>query len=269
MATGASLGHGSYAEVVEVKYNKVTFAAKKYHMQEMKELLPAFGREIHIYTQIRHPNIVSYYGLCKLQDSDARVIVMEKMVTTLDKFLKLPNIVLTLKFKRIHDILEGLNHLHTRTPAIIHRDLTATNILLDSKRVAKIGDFGNSRVMPPSPELMTSRPGTQDYMPPEAQEQGQEYDMKIDMFSFGHLALYVVIQKRPKVLAAKYKPSHSTKRIARTEIERRQKAIHEMEEVLSGGNKHPLHSVIVECLDDEPEERPLCLDILNRLVTVF
>ena len=55
-----------------------------------------------------------------------------------------------------------------------------------------------------TPEIMTSNPGTLDYMPPEALECGV-YDQKLDVFSFGHLAIYTIIQHSPHpLLGAKY-----------------------------------------------------------------
>ena len=271
--TGESLGSGSFALVKEVEFRGKKYAAKIYHNSDMKKLLPAFLREIHIYANIRHENIVSYHGLCKLEGSETNVIVMERMCQALSTFLKDSKPIDTSrKLKILHNILQGLNHLHTRIPAIIHRDLTATNVLLDSKGVAKIGDFGNSRMvdLDPTltPELMTSRPGTLDYMPPEALDAQEEEDKlrytdRLDIFSFGQLSLYVMAQERPKVLPAKFRDEKSKKSIARSEIERRAQYINRMKSELCGGDKHPLYSIIVSCLQEEPEQRPKCSKILD------
>ena len=273
--TGVSLGSGSFAEVIEVKCKDQVYAAKKYHNADIKKLLPAFGQEIKIYSRIRHPNIVSYYGLCKLKGSHTKVIVMERMHQVLDSFLKqTPNITEAHKFQILYNILLGLHHLHTRDPAIIHRDLTATNVLLDSNGVAKIGDFGNSRMIDLnpdlSPELMTSKPGTLDYMPPEAQGEDDEeeghrlrYNDRLDIFSLGHLSLFIMNQKRPKLLQATFIDRISKNINARTEIQRRGQHIKEMKSKLRGADKHPLYLIIVSCLHDDPEQRPQCSDILR------
>ncbi|CAI8019243.1 Receptor-type tyrosine-protein phosphatase alpha [Geodia barretti] len=85
----------------------------------------------------------------------------------------------------------GLQHLHQQKPAIIHRDLTANNVLLKNG-VAKIGDFGNSRIVDlKTSEPLTTRPGTIDYMPPEAMEGGL-YNEKLDIFSYSHLVIHEV-----------------------------------------------------------------------------
>ena len=274
--TGVILGGGSFAVVKEVKYRDKIYAAKIYHNPEMKKvaIAPAFVKEMKIYASIRHRNIVSYHGVCKLEGSDSYVIVMERMHQTLNKFLKESEMIsMTCKFQILHDILQGLNHLHTRKPAIIHRDLTATNVLLDSNGVAKIADFGISRMVDLDPTitpvLMTSRPGTLDYMPPEAldppeeQEHKLRYNDKLDIFSFGQLSLYVMTKERPKLLPAKYKDEKSKRTLARTEIERREKFINQMKSELRGGDEHPLYSIIVSCLQEEPEQRPKCSEILD------
>jgi serine/threonine protein kinase len=54
---------------------------------------------------------------------------------------------LTLKRSMLEDVARGLLYLHKHTPQIVHRDLTAKNVLLTSCFVARITDFGNSRII--------------------------------------------------------------------------------------------------------------------------
>ena len=70
------------------------------------------------------------------------VMVMERMDKNLDSFLRKS---LARKIAVLNDVAKGMYHLHSQSPAIIHRDLTAGNILLDSNGTAKVSDFGNSR----------------------------------------------------------------------------------------------------------------------------
>ena len=58
-----------------------------------------------------------------------------------------PNIRLCTKLSILQDVSRGLIYLHSRAPAVIHRDLTARNVLLDSAMRAKIADLGNSRIV--------------------------------------------------------------------------------------------------------------------------
>ena len=237
------------------------YAAKKYRYGNVGMLKP-FGREIEILMEIKHRNIVSYFGLCNLGRGGPPVLVMEKLDTNLSTFLEQKSIPLSRKFRLLHDVACGLTHLHTHKPAIIHRDLTATNVLLDSKGIAKIADFGNSRMvdLKATPDLMTSNPGTLEYMPPEALE-GNAYDENIDVFSYGHLAIHTIIQRRPHpLLRSVY--MEAGHRLARSEVERR---VDYMNEVIKHLQKnHPFINVINRCLQDDPKDRPCIVDFVNQ-----
>ena len=256
------MGFGSYGDVEEVEYKGKKYAAKKYRYGNVGMLKP-FGREVEILMEIKHRNIVSYFGLCSLGRGGPPVLVMEKLDTNLNAFLEQKSIPLSRKFSLLHDIACGLTHLHTHKPAIIHRDLTATNVLLDSKGVAKIADFGNSRMvdLKATPDLMTSNPGTLDYMPPEALE-GNLYTEKIDVFSYGHLAIHTIIQHRPHPLLRPVS-TKAGKKIARSEIERREKYMNEAMQLLK--KDHPFLHVIKWCLQDDPNDRPCISDFVGKI----
>ena len=261
--TGVTLGQGAYGDVVEVEYKGKYYAAKKYRMSEAVNNLGAFSREHEILARIRHPNIVPYYGICKLASDKSTVIVMERMDKNLNIFLR-DELKFDEKCQILHDIAKGLHHLHSQEPAIIHRDLTAGNVLLTSNGVAKISDFGNSRMVDlfATPELLTSSPGTLDSMPPEALE-GGEYDDKLDIFSYGHLAIHIIIQRRPHPLL---RPVYTVggKYVPRTEVERRQRYLGQVKSKLEGGGQNPLFILLIRCLQNEPHPRPTCKDILKE-----
>ena len=267
--TGVVLGQGAHGDVLEVEYGGKLFGAKKYRLTSGGNVtLGAFSREHEILARIRHPNIVPYYGICKLATDKSTVIVMERMDMNLTTFLKeRSDIPLEIKTRILIDVAKGLHHLHSQTPAIIHRDLTAGNVMLDSHRTAKIIDFGNSRMIDlyETPELLTSNPGTLDYMPPEAIE-GGEYDDRLDVFSFGHLSIYVIIQRRPHpLLRATY--TVAGRLFARTEVERRQHYLDQVKLILEGGESHLLYQLIIKCLQDEPSQRPSSGEILRQLMS--
>ena len=264
------LGQGAYGDVLEVEYKGVVYAAKKYRITALgNATLGAFSREHAILARIRHQNIVPYYGICKLATDRSTVIVMERMEKNVMALLKdTPDIALGVKLKLLTDVASGLQHLHEQTPAIIHRDLTAGNVLLDSEGVAKISDFGNSRMVDlrATPEILTSNPGTLDYMPPEALE-GGEYTVKLDNFSFGHLSIHIILQRRPHpLLRHTYKKDN--KLTPRTEVERRELYLEEVKSKLQGGDTHPFYKLIVQCLSDDPDLRPTCQDALIRIQTL-
>ena len=152
-------------------------------------------------TEMRHPHIVQFLGLCYLQGSELPVLVMERLERSLDELLETsPGLPLALKQSMLTDVARGLLYLHTRNPPVVHRDLSARNVLLTSSLVAKISDLGNARIVDLQPDqlarTLTRVPGTQAYMPPEAFDQHSRYGPRLDIFSIGHLALYTLRQVR-------------------------------------------------------------------------
>ena len=162
-------------------------------------MVEMFVRECQLMSGLRHPNITQFLGLCFLPNCQLPILVMEKLNGSLDCLLEsTPGIPLALKLSILEDVAKGLLYLHQHSPQIIHRDLTARNVLLTSSFVAKIIDFGNSRFVNfqsgKVAKTLTRFPGTLDYMPPEARKKIARYGPSLDIFSFGHLALFVGLQ---------------------------------------------------------------------------
>ena len=167
--------------------------------QSNNYVIKHFYREFEILSKLYHPNIVQFLGLYQppSQHPQVPILIMERLSTNLHTFLdhhESTEIPIALKLSMLQDIANGLHYLHKHQPQpIIHRDLTATNVLLDSNLVAKISDFGNSRIVPPERFIQISaNPGKVEYMPPEASMGA--YGPPLDIFSFGHLSLFVLIQ---------------------------------------------------------------------------
>ena len=156
---------------------------------------------LQVMAEMRHPHIVQFLGLCFLEGSALPVLVMERLDNSLDDLLETsPGLPLTLKQSLLTDVAQGLLYLHTRNPSVVHRDLSARNVLLTSSLVAKISDLGNARIVNLQPgqlaRTFTRVPGTQAYMPPESFDQHSQYGPRLDIFSFGHLALFTLTQVR-------------------------------------------------------------------------
>ena len=115
-----------------------------------------------------------------------------------------PNIPLPVKLSILTDTCSGLAYLHGMKTPIVHRDLTARNVLLTSSFTAKIADLGNSRIMSLTPgqpaQTLTKIPGTTVYMAPEALSNSHRYGPSLDVFSFGHLCLYVLTQVMEQII---------------------------------------------------------------------
>ena len=263
--TGELLGSGSYGDVLEVEYKGRKCAAKIYRSEKQSKLV----QEYEIGGKIKHPNIVLHLGICKLANDGRCGILMEKMNVNLSWYIEGHddiNIPLFQKLQVLLHIAQGLDYLQNHRPVIIHGDLSATNILLDSKGVAKIGDFGNSCTVDfgATPKVMTSKPGTRIYMPPEVLED-DVYNEKLDIFSFGHLAIYTIIQHQLYPLKKRRHKGPENYGVRR-EVERRQIYIEEMRTKL-GNAEHHFVTIIAGCLQDEPDRRPTSLNILQVLTT--
>ena len=191
---------------LQVRYRQLVCAGKKLH-----EILVEAGNDgvdgvVHKYLQecqlmstLRHPNITQFLGLCFLPGTQLPLLVMERLETSLDDLLEhIPNLPLSLKRSVLEDVASGLLYLHKMQPPVIHRDLTANNVLLTSSLVAKISDMGNSRIVNmrggQMARTLSKLPGTLVYMPPEALDDRHRYGPSLDVFSFGHLALFSLTQ---------------------------------------------------------------------------
>ena len=182
---------------------------------------------------------------------------MEKLDTSLDDLLdKEANIPLPVILSVLLDVACGLIYLHEFTPPIVHRDLTARNVLLKIGPTihAKIADLGNAMVVDPSKLRMLSKaPGTTSYMPPEALQEVPKYDTQLDMFSFGHLALFALTGSFPTVAPIIHYDPKTKAPLARTEVQRRDKHIKELVHKLT--EDHNITKLTIRCLHNLPEER--------------
>ena len=233
-----------------------------------------FVEECKLMSQLRHPHIVQFLGVAYLPGSPIPVLLMEKLQTSLDNLLETsPNIPLDVKVHLLTGTARGVVYLHSHTPPIAHRDLTARNILIDSGLAAKIADLGVARMVNIQPgqlaATMTAGPGNNLYMPPETvQEEGvTRYNTAIDIFSFGVVSLFTLTQTFPKDLKPHNYLDPRTRRIVgRSEIERREHYIQPMQADL--GETHPLVKLTLDCLEYLPEDRPSAVEVLRRLEEV-
>jgi serine/threonine protein kinase len=289
--TGTRIGAGAYGSVEEVTI-PVGAAAKKIHdiFQDRSEIpddeidkaSTQFVRECQLMSTLRHPNIVQFLGVCFFPGSRLPALVMERLLTSLHDLLDpetdpppppdapKPFFPLSLKCSILHNAASGLAYLHERSPPIIHRDLSARNVLLNSGMVAKIADLGVARIVPRmrAKAIMTKAPGAGIYMPPEAleakseeEQQKSKYDASVDIFSFGVVSIFTLSQTFPcNLLAPNYREGR--RHIARTELERRAQYMQMIYRQLR--ENHPLLQMIERCLDS-PEDRPSIGEVLHLL----
>ena len=264
--TGKSLGFGSFGSVEEITIGGTYYAGKKLHNTLLddqngarSQLLERMVTECKLMSELRHPNIVQFIGICFFDDYNYPVLVMEQLATNLDDLLvnKAGNLSLAEKLHILHDITKGLVYLHERSPPIIHRDLTTRNVLINSASMqAKIADLGNALMINPTKisSMLSQIPGTLVYMPPEATPLNPKYDSSLDMFSFGQLALHTIIQVLPvNLLSSTYEDPETEELKARSEVERRGQYFDMLYDILS--KKHILCKTIKQCLSNKTSER--------------
>ena len=267
--TGVELGRGSYAAVYTVEYKGLTCAAKNFHptLYQQEYSIRRFQEECALLSRLRHPNIVQFLGVYDKQGSMLPALVMECLPMTLaqclDQYGVLPN---EIGYFILKDVALALSYLHQYNPQIIHRDLSANNILLTHGMTAKISDLGVAKMLDLSPMqmcTMTNGPGTPCYMPPEAIEENARYNCKVDSFSYGILMVHLFSGRWPfPTKAVKVDPQDDSRMIPQSEADRRQEKLDAI------GGDHPLMPLILRCLHNSPARRPEAVEILTQVSRV-
>ena len=270
------VGTGSFGYVFPVTVGGVQRIAKKLHSsfvdpqvsdRQRESITSKFRDECVILSKLRHPNIVQFIGVHYGRRGKADLtLIMECVSSDMDKFLDPkvhPNIPLPLKLSILLDVSYGLVYLHECNPPIVHRDLTARNILVTDSCRAKIADLGVAKVVDINTQMATTHtqtPGQMYYMPPEALTEKASCTPKLDIFSFGHLTLYTVNQEFPHVYDVSQTVTRAMQKRGYVERAKRQRAIDQV------GKDHCLYRIIMDCLHDNPEKRPTTRAVNSGLI---
>ncbi|XP_062087458.1 cysteine-rich receptor-like protein kinase 44 [Humulus lupulus] len=190
------LGHGGFGAVYwgKLSHGEI-IAVKKLHIGSAQGDLE-FKNEVMLVAKLQHRNLVRILGF-SLEGSE-RLLVYEFVQNgSLDHFIFDPRKRVDLdwdrRYKIIGGVARGILYLHEDSRLrIIHRDIKASNILLDDEMNPKISDFGCARLFVDQAQDNTNRiVGTYGYMAPEYAMRGQ-FSIKSDVFSFGVLLLEMI-----------------------------------------------------------------------------
>ena len=276
--TGREVGYGAFAVVKEFEYHGLKCVGKKIHgillesatPYEKAAMLERFAGECELLGGLRHPCIVQFLGVWFEQGSKLPILVMEYLHATLSECLEKYGILpKEISYGILHDVALGLRYLHERSPPIIHRDLSANNVLLTSNMNAKLSDLGVAKILNLTPARMTQMtqtkaPGTPCYMPPEALTAKPKYTSKIDIYSYGVLIIHTLCGKWPFPEGVfRPDPQNPDTMIPISEVERRAEYLQKI------GDGHPLMAMIHQCLSNVPAKRPDSQTVLEQINTIL
>ncbi|KAJ4745395.1 cysteine-rich RECEPTOR-like kinase [Rhynchospora pubera] len=191
------LGEGGFGSVYKGVLPDGQEVAVKRLSQSSEQGLEQLKNELVLVAKLQHKNLVRVVGVCL--EGQEKLLVYEFVPNgSLDTFLfdniKRQELDWTKRQRIINGVARGLQYLHYDSQlTIVHRDLKASNILLDSAMNPKISDFGLARLFRvDETTVATSRVvGTYGYMAPEYAMHGF-YSIKSDVFSFGVLLLEIL-----------------------------------------------------------------------------
>ncbi|BFG24351.1 hypothetical protein CerSpe_106250 [Prunus speciosa] len=191
------IGRGGFGKVYLGTLTKETQVAVKLLNSLSRQGSKEFKNEVELLMRARHRNLVSLVGYCN--EWETMALVYEYVANgNLQQHLSadVTQDVLTWK-ERLGiavDTARGLEYLHNGCkPPIVHRDLKTSNILLNEKLQAKIGDFGLSKVLSTesATHVSTVAKGTFGYLDPQYCSTGQ-LNKKSDVYSFGIVLLELI-----------------------------------------------------------------------------
>ncbi|RVW30374.1 putative LRR receptor-like serine/threonine-protein kinase [Vitis vinifera] len=267
------VGQGGYGRVYKgILYDNTVVAIKRAQegsLQGQKEFLT----EIQLLSRLHHRNLVSLIGYCA--EEGEQMLVYEFMPNgTLRDWLsaKSKTLIFSTRLRIALGSAKGILYLHTEAqPPIFHRDIKASNILLDSKFTPKVADFGLSRLAPDLEDegavpnhVSTIVKGTPGYLDPEYFLTRKLTD-KSDVYSLGVVFLEILTGMQPI--------SHGKNIVREVNMSHQLGMVFSIIDNKMGS--YPSECVerflalALRCCHDKPEDRPSMLDVVRELENIL
>ncbi|XP_006658656.2 cysteine-rich receptor-like protein kinase 10 [Oryza brachyantha] len=256
------LGEGGFGAVYKGVLPEGREIAVKRLSQHSTQGIEELKTELVLVAKLRHKNLVSLVGVCL--EGDEKLLVYEFMPNkSLDTVLfdseRSKDLDWVKRLKIVSGVARGLQYLHEDSQLrVVHRDLKASNVLLDLDYNPKISDFGLAKLFgwDQTQDVTSHIAGTYGYMAPEYAMRGQ-YSVKSDAFSFGVLILEIVTGRRNSSFA---NSEHSVDILSLVWEHWTMGTIEELLDPAAGGcsasDLLKLINVGLLCVQDNPADRP-------------
>ncbi|KAK1370436.1 Receptor-like serine/threonine-protein kinase [Heracleum sosnowskyi] len=266
------LGEGGFGPVYKGMLDDGQMIAAKRLSENSSQGLNEFKNEVSCIGKLQHRNLVTLLGCCI--EKGERILIYEYMPNkSLDFFIfdeqTSKSFEWLQRYNIINGIARGLLYLHQDSRLrVIHRDLKASNILLDYEMNPKISDFGLARSFIGSQtEENTKRVvGTYGYMSPEYAIDGI-FSIKSDVYSFGVLLIEIVTGKKNRSFS---RPDHSLNLIGHVWMSYKEENLLELidEGILESSNRIEVFRIIqigLLCVQECPQDRPSMSEVVLML----
>ncbi|KAG9146875.1 hypothetical protein Leryth_005175 [Lithospermum erythrorhizon] len=193
------IGEGGLGRVYKAHFNGNLNAAVKMLHGKAQDIQREYQDEVDLLSKVRHQNVISLLGYC-IHDEMCFLVYEMMQNGSLESHLHGPSkgrdLTWNLRMKIALDVARGLEYLHEHcNPPVIHRDIKASNILLDSNFNAKLSDFGLAITAGNSERGNIKVSGTMGYVAPEYILDGKLTD-KSDVYAFGVVLLELLTGRR-------------------------------------------------------------------------
>mmetsp|Transcript_57155 Transcript_57155/g.134530 ORF Transcript_57155/g.134530 Transcript_57155/m.134530 type:complete len:311 (-) Transcript_57155:39-971(-) len=251
------VGAGSYCKVWRGMWRGLQVAVKEHLLAGSAfiedEDVQAFYAEAEMLSNLRHPHILQFYG-ATITDSNMLILTELCSFGSLRQVLSDDKIGIPVdrRLNISRQVALGMNYLHTRAQAVVHRDLKSPNVLLTNQWVAKVADFGVARVYDDR-RNMTQGLGSTLWSAPEVLQKSR-YSVAADVYAYGVILWEVASRHEPYEGMSPSQVALAVVQGTRPDIS-----------VLPPDTSELLVGLMTDCWDVQPVARPNFTAVLRRL----